>query len=272
MPILRRPVATGMSLNERAVNRTGATWYCTRQRAGPLVKESRALRPRFKAEDTDTDRKEKRKLRREQNGTFERKQVDKLELRLALFDRDGWMHTLTFDNEHLPQHFREVRGALKAFFKRVSRWRIHLGKAPSIDYIYAIEGLHGKHRWHIHFVTANDELSPAEVQFLWKQGMVDSEPVLLDSGGYRRLAEYLNKERTDGLLIPIGRHPWSTSKTLRSKLPLPEKWKDESGVIDIPKDAVWARRGSVENDFGAYYYASWIEPRARQIRIARTRA
>ena len=54
----------------------GASWYCVRQRAGPLVKECRALRPRLKSADTDTDRKAKLKLRREQNGTFERKQVD----------------------------------------------------------------------------------------------------------------------------------------------------------------------------------------------------
>lgn len=242
------------------MGKTGTPWYCTRQRAGPLVKESRALRPRLKAEDTDTDRKAKMKLWREQNGTFERKQVDKLELRLALFGRNGWMHTLTFDNDHLPHHFREVRGALIAFFKRCQRWRKNLNKPPAFDYIYAIEGLHGAHRWHVHFITDYYELSPAEIRYLWKQGFVDSEPVLLDKGGYRRLAEYLNKERTDGVLIPIGRRPWSPSLTLCAKLPPPVKWKDESGVIEIPDNAVWSRRGCVDNDYGSYYYASWIEP------------
>ena len=240
-----------------------STWYCCRQRAGPLVKECRALRPRLRAEDTDTDRKEKLKLRREQNGTFNRKQVDKLELRLALFGRNGWMHTLTFDNANLPHHFREVRGELQAFFKRCQRWRKNLDKPPSFDYLYAIEGLHGEHRWHVHFITDYNELSPAEVRFLWKKGMVDSEPVLLGSGGFRRMAEYLNKERTDGIMIPIGRRPWSPSLTLSAKLPAPVRWKDSSGVIDVPADAVWVRRGSVENDFGAFYYASWIEPASR---------
>lgn len=194
---------------------------------------------------------------------MDRKQVDRLELRLALFGRDGWMHTLTFDSEHLPQDFKGVRRALDSFFKRGKRWRGGLGKPPNFDYIYCVEGLHGNRRYHIHLITGYYELGPAEVQFLWKNGMVDSEPVLLKEGGYRRLAEYLNKERTDGFVIPIGRHPWSCSRTLSAKLPPPVKWKDNSGAIEVPNDAVWVRRGNTENDFGAYYYASWIEPPSR---------
>ena len=240
-----------------------ATWYCCRQRAGSLVKECRALRPRFGSEDTDSDRKAKNDLKRKQNGTLDRRQVDRLELRLALFGQNGWMHTLTFDREHLPCDFEGVRQALKAFFKRTQRWRSSLGKPPNIDYIYCIEGLHGNRRYHVHFIADYNELSPAEVSFLWKSGMVDSEPVLIRSGGYRRMAEYLNKERTDGFIIPIGRHPWSCSRTLSDKLPPPQKWRDTSGVIDVPDDAVWVRRGSTENDFGAYYYASWILPPSR---------
>lgn len=251
-----------------------AVWYCVRQRAGPLVKECRALRPRLARDDTDSDRKRKTQLRREQNGTFERKQVDKLELRLALLGRDGWMHTLTFDDNHLPHTFREVRGALQAFFKRVKRWRASLGKPPDFAYIYAIEGLHGARRYHIHLISDYSELGPAEVSLLWQGGFADSEPVLLDLGGFRRLAEYLNKERTDGVMIPIGRHPWSCSRALTNRLPPTEKWRDNSGVIRVPESAVWVRRGGVENDFGAYYYASWIEPepRARDKSGSRARA
>lgn len=243
-----------------------------RQRAGPLVKECRALRPKFTRTDTATDKKQKIKLRREQNGTFERRQVDRLELLLALMGRNGWMHTLTFDSEHLPGDFRGVRRNLQAFFKRCKRWRESLNKPPGFDYIYCIEGLHGNRRYHVHLVTDYRQLGPAEINYLWRRGMVDSEPVLLRQGGFRRLAEYLNKERTDGFVIPIGRHPWSASKSLREKLPHPEKWKDTSGVIEIPDNAVWARRGCTENDFGAYYYASWIEEDARATDKNRARA
>lgn len=239
-----------------------ATWYCCRQRAGPLVKECRALRPRLTAESA-TDESAKRELRHKENGTFERRQVDRLELRIALMGYKSSMHTLTFDNEHLPVNFIGVRQALKNFFKRAQRWRESLGKSPAFCYAYCIEGLHGERRYHIHLITRDDELSPAEVAYLWKCGTVDNEPVLKESGGFRRLAEYLNKERTDGFVIPIGRHPWSCSRTLSNQLPPPEKWRDTDGGIAVPEDAIWVRRGSVENDFGSYCYASWIEKPSR---------
>jgi len=240
----------------------GATWYCCRQRAGPLVKECRALRPRLTAESA-ADEASKRELRRRENGTFERRQVDRLELRLAQMGYKSTMHTLTFDNEHLPRDFREVRAALTNFFKRAQRWRAGMDKPPGFDYIYAIEGLHGNRRYHVHLVTRDDELCPAEVNLLWRNGIVDNEPVLMRQGGFRRLAEYLNKERTDGFVIPIGRHPWSCSRTLTEKLSPPEKWRDTDGGIAVPDTAIWVRRGSTENDFGCFHYASWIEAPAR---------
>ena len=96
---------------------------------------------------------------------------------------------------------------------------------------------------------------------LWTAGEVDDEPVLMAEGGYRRLAEYLTKERTDGIIIPIGRRPWSCSRSLSGQLPPPERWRDESGAIDIPDRVLWARRNQRENDFGAYNYASYIVPK-----------
>ena len=249
-----------------------ATWYCCRQRAGPLVKECRALRPRFSPDDTAEDHAEKARLKRYQCCAVNRKPVDRLELRLALIGEAGSMHTLTFDSEHLPQRFADVRTALKNFFKRAQRWRISLDKPGPFDYLYAIEGLHGERRYHVHLITDDRQLCPAEVSHLWQQGLVDNEPVLLGSGGYRRLAEYLNKERTDGHVIPIGRHPWSCSRTLGDRLDPPERWRDSSGVITVPDDAVWVRRSSVENDFGAYYFASWIERSSRATDYNRAQA
>lgn len=182
----------------------------------------------------------------------------------------GTHYTLTFDNAHLPRDFPGVRLALRAFLSRVGRY---MGAGPPLDYIYAIEGLHGDHRYHIHFCCPYEQLSPAEVRYLWRQGTVDDEPVLrtrsymdpvtgglvtVSEGGYRRLAEYLTKERTDGIIIPIGRHPWSCSRGLNAKVPPPEIWMDTSGAIEIPDNVIWSRRGNTENDFGAYYYGSWI--------------
>lgn len=240
-----------------------ATWYCCRQRAGPLVKECRALRPRFSSEDTAADHSAKAQLKKYSRCAVNRRQVDRLELYLALMGWQSSMHTLTFDNEHLPRDFKGVRAALQSFFRRSQRWRAGLGKTPAFDYIYCIEGLHGSRRYHVHLITDDNQLSPAEVAFLWRCGNVDNEPVLLGKDGFQRIAEYLNKERTDGFVIPIGRHPWSCSRSLTLRMPPPERWHDVSGVIEVPQDAVWVRRNSVVNDFGAFYFSSWIERPAR---------
>ena len=43
---------------------TEKRWYCVRQRAGPLVKESRSIRPRLSARDSPWEQAEKNKILR----------------------------------------------------------------------------------------------------------------------------------------------------------------------------------------------------------------
>lgn len=233
-------------------------WYCTRQRAGPLVKECRALRPRLGASDTRQDIQDKRTLQRSAHSAVNRTQVDRLELRLALFGYTGQHYTFTYDDWHLPHDYEGVRRYFRAFRERQKRW-LH----DPFDWVGCIEGKHGDHRYHIHMVLRDENFPPEVARHLWKGGEVDDEPVLLKEGGYRRLAEYLNKERPDGFVIPIGKHPWSCSLNLSRSLPPPERWTDTSGVIEIPDDVIWARRGGCQNDFGSYYYASYILPKKR---------
>ena len=244
-------------------------FFCTRQRAGPLVKECRSLRPRFSSADTAADRKAKNEIIRCAHSAVCRTQADRLELRLALFEYDGVHYTLTFDNANLPKTFANVRKTLRAFMARASRWR----KGAPFDWIYCIEGKHGDHRYHIHMILRDEDFPPAVVRFLWKAGEVDDEPVLRKEGGYRRLAEYLNKESPDGFIIPIGRHPWSCSRSLSQKLPPAERWQEDSGVIDIPDAIIWARRGERTNDFGSHYYGSYIQEKKSYLQSrAHTRA
>ena len=233
------------------------TWYCTRQRAGPLIKECRALRPPLGPSGTRQDAVDKRQLRRNGHSAVSRSQVDRLELRLALFGYEGSHYTLTYDFDHLPKDYDGVRRYFRAFLARAKRWQ----HGDPFDWIVCIEGRHGDHRYHIHLILRDSQFSPAEVRYLWRGGEVDDEPVLRKEGGYRRLAEYFNKERPDGFKIPLGKHPWSCNLSLSRSLEPPEEWEDESGVIDIPNDVLWARRGQVTNDFGAYYYASYILPK-----------
>lgn len=245
-------------------------WRCVRQRAGPLVKECRALRPRFSPADSAADRRAKAQLRPDTRTAVNRRLMDRFELWLALLGWDGTHYILTYDDEHLPPDFGALRRSWRAFLGRVSRWR----GGTDLPYAYRIEGLHGDKRYHIHFACRYGDLSPTEVRALWRNGEVDDEPVLrtrpvrdpesgewykVSDGGFRRLAEYFCKERVDGCAVPLNKHPWGCSKPLRALLPPPEKWDADSGAIDIPADVLWARRGSTENDFGAYYFGSWIE-------------
>lgn len=234
----------------------GDQWYCVRQRAGPLVKECRAIRPRLSREDSLADRKAKNEIIRSPHSAVCRSQADRLELRLALFGYGGSHHTLTYDSIHLPPNFKAVRATLRAFVGRARRFN---GGEP-FDWIYCIEGLHGDHRYHIHMVLRDRDFPPAVVRHLWTAGEAWDEPVLMPTGGYRRLAEYFTKERTDGVIIPIGRHPWSCSRSLSHQLMPPERWRDSNGAVEIPAQVFWARRGQCENSFGAYNYASYINP------------
>lgn len=230
-------------------------YYCTRQHAGPLTKECRSMRPRMSDSDDAWTRSEKAKILRSPHSAVCRSPTDRLELRLALFGFHGVMYTLTFAPDKLPSNFAGVRRALRAFFARARRARGN----KSFDYVYIIEGQHGQHRFHVHLVLSDTDFTRADVESLWRQGIVHAEPVLRDSGGFRRLARYLNKEKADGLMIPVGRHPWSASRTLSAKLPPVERWKDDSPVIPVPPSAVWQASADIVNDFGEHHFRSWID-------------
>lgn len=235
-------------------------FYCVRQRAGHLVKEYRGTKPpRFSLSDTDEDRREKAALKAQRRTVLNRDSTDRLELMLALLGRHATHYILEFDDEHLPQRFADVRKALRAFLRRTERFR---GGKP-LDWVAAVEGLHGAHRYHIHFVTDYYQLSPAEVRLLWSCGEATDWPVFKRHGkvcGYRYLARYLTKERSDGIIIPVGRHPWSCSRSLRAKLPPPEIWLDESDEIAIPERTLLPPRiNSRTTSVGSYNCASWLE-------------
>ncbi len=235
---------------------SGPVWYCARQRAGPLVKECRALRPRLSPNDSLYERTEKNKiLRPPRDSSVCRTRVDRLELRLALFRFEGTRYDLSFDSESLPEKFQDVRKVWRAFLARLRRW-----KGGPFDYVYLVEGRHGDHRYHLHIVLRYGDFPPAVIRYLWKYGNVDDEPLLRGPhDSYRRTAKYFNKEATDGLILPIGAKLWNCSRTLNAQLPPPERWKDESGVIEIPDNVSISGRNDVRNEFGAYYYAWYIE-------------
>ncbi len=234
-------------------------WHCVRQRAGPLVKECRALRPRLSVHDTPYERTEKNKiLRPPRDSSVCRSRMDRLELQLALFGFEGTVYTLTFDAEHEPKRFADVRKAWRSFLRRL---KLRRGGQP-FDYAYLIEGRHGGHRYHIHLCLRNSDFRAEDIRSLWRYGgSVDDEPLLRHPRDtYRRTAKYWCKEATDGVAIPTGARTWVTSRSLRGKLPPTELWRDCSSRIAIPDNVRCAGRYQTENAFGAYYYAWYILP------------
>lgn len=231
-------------------------WICTRQRAGPLVKESRALRPRLNRSDSPYERTEKNKiLRPPRDSSVCRSRVDRLELLLALFGFDGWSYTLTFDDAHLPPSFAEARKAWRRFLYRLRRWR-----GRPFDYVYCIEGKHGEHRYHLHLTVRYSDFPPLAMEDLWQGGFVEGKPLLLGPyDTYRRTAKYYCKERTDGVVIPIDARTWVASRSLTAQLPPLERWEDTSGRIVIPPHPRCYNRNRVDNAFGHYNYGWYIE-------------
>lgn len=230
-------------------------WICVKQRAGPLVKECRYQRPTPSRNDPPSVQREKGKiLRLVRDSSFRRTPVDRLELMLALFGWRSSVYCLTFDEDHLPGSFQEVRRIWRNFLGAMRRWR-----KQAFDYIYVIEGKHGDHRYHIHLVLRDWDFSPAEVRFLWPGGHVDDQPLLLSQNdSFRRTARYFCKERTDGVVFPVGVRTWVASRSLYRQLPAPEKAWVKRGDIQVPPEAGWREEGAVRNPFGAYRYAAYI--------------
>jgi len=96
--------------------------------------------------------------------------VDKLELRLALFEYDGVFHSLTFAPENLPESRKDVQQIWNTYLKRLKRW----GSGKPFDYVYRIEGLHDS--LHIHVFLRNSEYPAVLVRRLWDWGEADDVP------------------------------------------------------------------------------------------------
>lgn len=231
-------------------------YICVRQRAGPLVKECRSLRPRLSALDTPFDRAEKNRILLPRGDTSVcRSRVDRLELRLALFGYEGSFYTLTFDDDHLPVSFRETELVWRSFFRRLRLWI----NRP-FDYAYNIEGKHGDHRYHLHLVARDSDFSPGDLYGLWGRGKVDREPLLYGPGdSYRRIARYMLKESTDGITIPIGKRVCRWSQSLNHKLPPAEKFWAARDSIRVPGDAMSRGTFQTQNEFGSYRFAWYIK-------------
>ena len=179
--------------------------------------------------------------RRRCGPALSRTSVDKLELRLALFEYDGVFWTLTFDDAHLPASRAEAVKAWKAFMRKLRRCR----GSPVDYYVYRIEGLHGDKRWHIHAFLRGSDFTAEEVAWAWSgRGNIKAEVWTRERvlerrdydpdfvAGYRGLARYFTKEVPE-----VGRHPWGCSHALGTHIPRPRIGASVSGAVRPPPGA-----------------------------------
>ena len=191
--------------------------YCiVKQRAGPLVKVFSTDRACFLRKNGEC-------IRSRCGPAMSRTTVDKLELRLALFEYDGVFHSLTFAPENLPESRKDVQQIWNTYLKRLKRW----GSGKPFDYVYRIEGLHDS--LHIHVFLRNSEYPAVLVRRLWDWGEAYE-------------------------------HPWGPSRTLKPKVPLPEVKASKTGRIYVPRDAVILplEYNEAKSDWGVYSYSKYL--------------
>ena len=237
-------------------------WICVRQRAGPLVKECRAIRPRLSRYDDPFERREKNKiLRPPRDSAVCRTATDRMELLLACFGFDGWSYVLEWPDETRPQTFPELRKRFARFVKYLRQHR----DGAAFDYLYRFECAHGKGNYHVHLTVSYNDFPPVIMEMLCKEfgdgiTMEWQNPLLIHPhDSYRRTAVYLTKERQDGERVPVSAHPWGCSKSLRQKLPPPERFTSDSGLIEFPEHPRACGRSTVDNAFGHYHYGWYIK-------------
>lgn len=237
------------------------TWMMIRQRAGPLVKECRFRRPSILTTDDPYTKAEKNKITNVlRDSSFRRTPTDRLELMLALFGYTGRTYCLTFADEFLPENFAGVRAAWKNFLRNLKR---HHG--GGFDYVYVIEGRHGDHRYHIHLVLRDEDFDPECIRRYWPGGMAIGQKPLLKNkyDTYRRTARYFTKERTDGVVLPIGARTWVASRSLYQKLQAPEKRRVSSGRTKLPNECILLSNPKIKNMYGEYEFISYMIPQSR---------
>lgn len=121
----------------------------------------------------------------------------------ANFVRGDILVTLTFDDEHLPESWEEVRRILQNYILRLKRWRKKNGYGE-LKYIYAIEQTvrkSGKRRgqlhWHVHMLLS--KMPRDVVEDLWPEGVrVNARRYNPDRFGSDAAAKYIGKDTGAG--------------------------------------------------------------------------
>lgn len=238
-------------------------YIVVRQRAGPLVKVMVTDAYWYRRFGPEAARKRCRPA-------FYRTEIDKAELKAALFGYDGVFYSFTFTNDFLPEEHAEVKRLWGNYTKRLGRC---MGYMP--DYLYRIEHLHGDGRWHVHALLRYQDCPSAVVASLWPWGHVDDEiwdrkrllskdPKTGKVCGYRTLARYFVKEPVEKL----GWHAVQPSRGLAGMIPPPEVRASKTPRIWVPPGAGYLDHSRSEvpemRDWGMFGYLKYLAPEKKR--------
>ena len=249
-------------LSTKEGNKLEPEYIVVRQRAGPLTKVMVTDAYWYRRYGPGAAQKRCRPA-------FYRTEIDKAELKAALFGYDGVLYTFTFTDEFLPEEHAEVKRLWANYMIRLKRC---IGFTP--EYLYRIEHRHGDGRWHIHAFFRYRDCPSAVVASLWPWGHVDDEvwnrkrllskdPKTGKVCGYRALAMYFTKEQPEKL----GWHAVQPSRGLSGTIPLPEVRASKSPRIWVPPGAVCLDHSRSEvpemREWGMFGYQKYLAPEKR---------
>lgn len=222
--------------------------------AGPLVVET--IYPAPHPRDTPEVRAGRKKLSSAAQQRMNLKYAwQKLELLIAanFGKRDLWV-TLTYDDEHLPGTRAEAAKRIRAFFRRLRKYRGRRGQ--TLRYLYCTEGKHGDGRWHHHVLLNATGDDYRQLVTAWGAGQVDIRRIRIDKDkNYETLAKYMCKEQRDA----VGQRLWSGSRNLTR--PKPECFRvSEDTPLDVPRGAMPLEEISERNIYGTFKYIKYMWP------------
>lgn len=238
-----------------------APYANVKQKMGKLVEVCTTDRRSFRARCCDGS--SPNAVRRRVAPALERRSVDKLRHRFALFEDFGNHYTLTFTDAVLPQNRTEARRAWRAFTTALRRWRKRKGLPTDFRYIYSLEHKHGEGRWHFHVFLDRRDFPEDVIRQIWDNGHVDVEVwdkksiLSAKPDGYHRLALYFSKENEKD----VGFHVWGCSRSLARAMPLPTVTFTKTGEVRLPPGAIRLPEipSPRNGEFGFFQHVRYLE-------------
>lgn len=171
----------------------------------------------------------------------------------ANFDAGDIVGTLTFDNDHRPLNRKQAANAFCYFRKKLKAARSERGEELRV--CWAIESVHRKGRYHVHFVCNGSRKDYDEIKRLWHYGKIEQlTPLLVNQKkNYISQARYMAKEQRE----KVGLRSWSYSHNLLKPTQTVENVPEDFHLIK-PESCVCHNGKTEDSSFGRYEFQEYI--------------